>query len=196
MWASRRASKASSSANVPSQSTTSRVFSLATSSTPVSFSIPVRGPEGLTSRIITALTPAEVERRLRLNEATTLLDAQQAGSASASDGTQGAASSRFASPHACSVARYDTNFVASNDPIEDRHAEAVVRRDTQIGGQTAATAKDDFGSLGFFAIMDGHAGWYTSELLSKQVSRVCICEPLKCIDTQDLRRSRAFALSS
>ncbi|PWN42962.1 protein serine/threonine phosphatase 2C [Ceraceosorus guamensis] len=165
LWASRRASKSSASTNAsPTQSTTSRVFSLAAHPTPVSFSIPVRGPEGLTSRIITALTPAEVERRLRLNECSTVL-CDRGG---AVDPTS-TSSQTSADPPACSIARYDTNFVASNDPIEDRHAEAVVRRDTQIAGQGTAAANGDFGSLGFFTIMDGHAGWYTSELLSKQL---------------------------
>lgn len=52
-----------------------------------------------------------------------------------------------------------TASLASNDPIEDASASAIVERDkTETGPE---------GDLLFFAIMDGHAGTQTSQLLSK-----------------------------
>lgn len=67
---------------------------------------------------------------------------------------------------ACIVERYETNTLASNDPIEDRRAEVIVERDRALDG--ASTAQK--GDLGFFAVMDGHAGYHTSSLLSNKVS--------------------------
>ncbi|KAK4684744.1 pyruvate dehydrogenase phosphatase, partial [Tremellales sp. Uapishka_1] len=52
------------------------------------------------------------------------------------------------------VVRWDSNFVASNEPCEDRSAESVIPR-------------RDKGDLMLFSVLDGHAGWATSELLSK-----------------------------
>jgi len=52
-----------------------------------------------------------------------------------------------------------TASLASNNPIEDASASAIVERDrTETGPE---------GDLLFFAIMDGHAGTQTSQLLSK-----------------------------
>lgn len=51
--------------------------------------------------------------------------------------------------------------VPSNDPMEDTHAEMVIARGE---GSRDARAK---GELMFFAVMDGHAGPWTSRLLSK-----------------------------
>ncbi|KZT62825.1 protein serine/threonine phosphatase 2C, partial [Calocera cornea HHB12733] len=52
--------------------------------------------------------------------------------------------------------------VASNDPCEDTHAEMVITRD-----EAATKGGKHKGELLFFAVMDGHAGPWTSELLSK-----------------------------
>ncbi|KAF9441687.1 protein serine/threonine phosphatase 2C [Macrolepiota fuliginosa MF-IS2] len=54
---------------------------------------------------------------------------------------------------------YSTAFLASNDPIEDANATQVVQRD-----DTDPSAPGDYL---FFAIMDGHSGTHTSQLLSK-----------------------------
>ncbi|CAK9779770.1 unnamed protein product [Cutaneotrichosporon oleaginosum] len=57
------------------------------------------------------------------------------------------------------VARWDTNFVASNEPCEDRSAADIVPR-----GKEGETGQRD---LAFFSVIDGHAGAATSELLSR-----------------------------
>lgn len=57
------------------------------------------------------------------------------------------------------VWKHATAQLASNDPLEDAHAEAIVERDPQPN-----TPQGDYL---FFAVMDGHAGPYTSRLLSK-----------------------------
>ncbi|KAJ7180347.1 phophatase 2C family protein [Mycena crocata] len=51
--------------------------------------------------------------------------------------------------------RHSTASVASNDPIEDATAHQVIRRD------------EGDGDLLFFTVMDGHGGYYTSQLLSR-----------------------------
>ncbi|KAL5507901.1 hypothetical protein ACEPAH_5519 [Sanghuangporus vaninii] len=51
--------------------------------------------------------------------------------------------------------KHATAHLASNDPIEDAHAEAIVQRDQQDGDYL------------FFTVMDGHSGTHTSRLLSK-----------------------------
>ena len=55
--------------------------------------------------------------------------------------------------------KYTTAQLASNDPIEDAHASAIVERDP------APESPD--GDYLFFSVMDGHGGPYTSRLLSK-----------------------------
>jgi len=54
--------------------------------------------------------------------------------------------------------KHSTAYLASNDPIEDAHAQATV--------STEATSSDPARSLLFYAVMDGHAGFHTSRLLS------------------------------
>ncbi|KAJ7498684.1 phosphatase 2C-like domain-containing protein [Mycena latifolia] len=53
------------------------------------------------------------------------------------------------------VFRHSTASVAANDPIEDATANQVIRRD------------EGDGDLLFFTVMDGHGGYYTSQLLSR-----------------------------
>ncbi|KAN0061028.1 hypothetical protein ACQY0O_006762 [Thecaphora frezii] len=143
----------------------SRPFSL-TADVQTSFSIPVRNVHvgGPTTKVITTLSAAEVDRRLSENERSTRVD-RPAG--------------------ACLVARYDTNSVASNDPIEDKRAEVIVERDRGVaecdapGGagsnkaadvsQSQITGQPAKGDLCFFAVMDGHAGYHTSTLLSQKL---------------------------
>ncbi|KAI0068565.1 protein serine/threonine phosphatase 2C [Artomyces pyxidatus] len=57
------------------------------------------------------------------------------------------------------VWKHATARLASNDPIEDRNAQAIISK--------APTASTPGGELLFFAVMDGHAGYHTSHLLSK-----------------------------
>jgi pyruvate dehydrogenase phosphatase len=56
------------------------------------------------------------------------------------------------------VWKHSTAYIASNDPIEDAHAQATI--------STEATSSDPARSLLFYAVMDGHAGFHTSRLLS------------------------------
>lgn len=68
--------------------------------------------------------------------------------------------------------RYETAAVASNDPIEDAHAEMIVRpgepgSQALLGSPKAAAASAYGGDTLFFAIMDGHSGFNTSRLLAK-----------------------------
>ncbi|KAJ6490340.1 phosphatase 2C-like domain-containing protein [Mycena vitilis] len=53
------------------------------------------------------------------------------------------------------VWRHTTASVAANDPLEDANANQVIRRD------------EGDGDLLFFTVMDGHGGYYTSQLLSR-----------------------------
>jgi pyruvate dehydrogenase phosphatase len=124
-----------------------RSFSLS-SRAKTTFSIPVRkasDPSQKEAKIITSLLPEEVDARLRANEKSTNVERP---------------------PGACIVQKYETNSLASNDPLEDRRAEVIVERDRAVEGVTM-TQKGD---LGFFAVMDGHAGHQTSTLLSNKVS--------------------------
>jgi pyruvate dehydrogenase phosphatase len=52
-----------------------------------------------------------------------------------------------------------TAFLASNDPIEDAHSNQIIERD--------ASDPSAPGDYLFFAVMDGHAGHRTSQLLSR-----------------------------
>lgn len=56
------------------------------------------------------------------------------------------------------VWKHSTAYLASNDPIEDAHAQATI--------STEAMSSDPARSLLFYAVMDGHAGFHTSRLLS------------------------------
>lgn len=135
----------------------SRGFS-STAPRPAAFSIPVRAPKPgqPTHKVITPLSAAEVDACLRQNERSTVVERP---------------------PGACLVARYDTNQLASNDPVEDKHAEVIVERDRGINenrsksndGKSKDAPQEVRGDLCFFAVMDGHAGPHTSTLLSNKL---------------------------
>ncbi|WFC99795.1 [pyruvate dehydrogenase (acetyl-transferring)]-phosphatase [Malassezia yamatoensis] len=133
-----------------------RSYSTQTSSAPSTFSIParVRGPGEQSIKVITPLTAAEVDARLRANERSTIVDRPLG---------------------ACLVARYDTNCVPSNDPTEDRHAEVIVERDRGIDeprsskANKTTSASNPRGDLCFFTVMDGHGGWHTASVLSQKL---------------------------
>ncbi len=57
------------------------------------------------------------------------------------------------------VWKHTTAQLSSNDPIEDAHTRAVIT--------TEATSSDPARNLLFYAVMDGHAGFHTSRLLSQ-----------------------------
>lgn len=70
----------------------------------------------------------------------------------------------------CLVSRYDTNSLASNDPIEDKRAEVIVERDRSVNSSNNTSSSVGVnGDLCFFAVMDGHAGWHTSTYLSQKL---------------------------
>lgn len=75
----------------------------------------------------------------------------------------------------CLVARFDTNSVAANAPIEDRRAEAIVKRDAAAGEGPNGSGIN--GDLAFFAVMDGHSGYHTSQYLSQvsEHTRFAVC---------------------
>ena len=66
------------------------------------------------------------------------------------------------------VWKHSTAYLASNDPIEDAHAQATI--------STEATSSDPARSLLFFAVMDGHAGFHTSRLLSRVLIPAVVLE--------------------
>jgi pyruvate dehydrogenase phosphatase len=78
------------------------------------------------------------------------------------------------------VHRYDINQLASNDPIEDDRVEQIIAAPRPPNGNKTLTwepkaqeviknATGEFGDWMFWAIFDGHSGWYTSDLLKRQL---------------------------
>lgn len=60
------------------------------------------------------------------------------------------------------VVRYDVVQLASNDPIEDDHAEKIVEVPQDIMPATADASNNDWM---FWGVFDGHSGWTTSAKL-------------------------------
>ncbi|KAJ9118065.1 hypothetical protein QFC24_006337 [Naganishia onofrii] len=75
------------------------------------------------------------------------------------------------------VVRFDNNWVASNDPIEDRHVEHYLS--CNILSSTSAKGfneidlelmdQSDSSSLKLFSVIDGHAGYATADVLAKDL---------------------------
>ncbi|KAF7332268.1 PPM-type phosphatase domain-containing protein [Mycena kentingensis (nom. inval.)] len=76
------------------------------------------------------------------------------------------------------VWRHSTASVASNDPIEDATANQVIRRD------------EGDGDLLFFAVMDGHGGTHTSQLLSRVLINAVALE-LEALKTKSASWARS-----
>lgn len=110
------------------------------------FTIPMRAPDGslVHSKPIYTLHPNEVDFKLREFESKTHVTDEASQ---------------------CLVQRYETNSLPSNSPIEDRHAQVIVQRDREAAGME----KEKLGDLAFFAVMDGHSGTHTSQLLSQKL---------------------------
>jgi pyruvate dehydrogenase phosphatase len=66
------------------------------------------------------------------------------------------------------VWKHATAQLSSNDPIEDAHAQAVITTD--------ATSSELARSLLFYSVMDGHAGFHTSRLLSRVLIPAVVLE--------------------
>lgn len=62
------------------------------------------------------------------------------------------------------VIRWDRNWVGSNEPCEDRSAIDLLPRKMGIKPSTGKVGEKD---LMLFSVIDGHAGWATSDLLEK-----------------------------
>lgn len=94
----------------------------------------------------------EVDKKLKAEEKTTIVDR----------------------PEECLISRYDTNSVASNDPIEDKRSEVIVERDHSISSNPNGNGKEKVesivtGDLAFFLVCDGHSGFHTSTYLSQKL---------------------------
>ncbi|KAI1454107.1 protein serine/threonine phosphatase 2C [Annulohypoxylon moriforme] len=90
--------------------------------------------DGSGRNVLEMLTPDQATEKLRENEASFLVNRGQG------------------------VLRYDVVQVASNNPIEDDHAEKIV----EVSGEGDATNTKDWM---FWGVFDGHAGWTTSAKL-------------------------------
>ncbi|KAI0020453.1 protein phosphatase 2C [Xylariomycetidae sp. FL0641] len=89
--------------------------------------------------VLEMLTPEQATEKMRENEASFMVNRGQG------------------------VLRYDVVQLASNNPIEDDHAEKIVEvTPSSAGEQNAATANKDWM---FWGVFDGHAGWTTSAKL-------------------------------
>ncbi|CAD6984241.1 unnamed protein product [Tilletia controversa] len=122
----------------------SRPFSTSATS---SFSIPSRSRSASGERqqkVITLLTESQVNQKLRANEHSVIVDRPAGVSL---------------------ITRYDSNVVPSNNPCEDRRVEIIVESDHVIPEVATKTKGDLF----FGAIMDGHAGFHTSALLTQKL---------------------------
>lgn len=65
------------------------------------------------------------------------------------------------------VWNYTTACLASNDPIEDAHADQIVQKENSTSNP---------GDYLFFAVMDGHSGPHTSQLLSRVLIKAVALE--------------------
>jgi pyruvate dehydrogenase phosphatase len=115
-------------------------------------------------KVLQLLTPEECTVKLRTNEESYLV-------------TRGNG-----------VWRYDINQLASNDPIEDDHIAQIIAAPSPATGEGAVdvtapikdllsgqqtqfvqNASGQYGDWMFWGIFDGHSGWYTSDLLKRQL---------------------------
>ncbi|GAA5924529.1 type 2C protein phosphatase PTC5 [Sporobolomyces koalae] len=102
------------------------------------FTIPVLEQTGATgTKTLALLSPLETNQRLTENQASFAV-------------------SRRGNP----VLRYDTNYLASNSPIEDDSCCVILERDAKNKVK---------GDLVFWGVFDGHSGWQTSRLLSSSL---------------------------
>ncbi|KAI0131556.1 protein serine/threonine phosphatase 2C [Daldinia grandis] len=93
--------------------------------------------DGSGRNVLEMLTPDQATEKLRQNEASFLVNRGQG------------------------VLRYDVVQVASNNPIEDDHAEKIVEVASRQGENTDKSTDDWM----FWGVFDGHAGWTTSAKL-------------------------------
>ncbi|KAI0171741.1 protein serine/threonine phosphatase 2C [Hypoxylon sp. FL1284] len=94
--------------------------------------------DGSGRNVLEMLTPEQATEKLRQNEASFFVNRGQG------------------------VIRYDVVQLASNNPIEDDHAEKIVEVASEATENTASGPTDDWM---FWGVFDGHAGWTTSAKL-------------------------------
>jgi len=99
-----------------------------------------KNADGSGNNVLEMLTPEQATEKLRDNEASFMVNRGQG------------------------VLRYDIVQVASNNPIEDDHAEKIVEVPSYTKG--ADTGNNDWM---FWGVFDGHAGWTTSAKLRQSL---------------------------
>lgn len=131
------------------------------SSTNQTFNIQVRvknalGKREMSTRSIPLLSTESVEEKIRANQKAATMEETKAGG---------------------KIWKYTTASIAANDPLEDANAHAFVTRE-----DTDPSAPGD---LMFFAVMDGHGGHYTSQLLSKTLISAVMLELNQLVKPED-----------
>ncbi|KAI0125102.1 protein phosphatase 2C [Xylariales sp. AK1849] len=96
-----------------------------------------KNADGTGENVLEMLTPDQATGKLRENEASVMVNRGQG------------------------VLRYDHVQLASNNPIEDDHAEKIVEVNMPAAGKTEQENNDWM----FWGVFDGHAGWTTSAKL-------------------------------
>ncbi|KAI0321383.1 phosphatase 2C-like domain-containing protein [Amylostereum chailletii] len=81
--------------------------------------------------------------------------------------------------------KYTTARLSSNDPIEDANAEAIISKISNASGSTTD-------QLMFSAVMDGHAGVHTSQLLSRVLLPAVSLELAKLVQETSHTKSSAL----
>jgi pyruvate dehydrogenase phosphatase len=153
------------------------------------FEIPdLSNPYATRKKVLQLLTPEECTTKLRTNEESYLV--------SRGNG----------------VYRYDVNQLASNDPIEDDRIEQIIAAPSPSGETTiditaditnlktgfplVKNASSEFGDWMFWGIFDGHVGWYTSDLLKRQLVPYVVRELSNLYSQSKLQGAERFPLQS
>ncbi|RYP14799.1 hypothetical protein DL765_006100 [Monosporascus sp. GIB2] len=104
-----------------------------------------KSADGTGNNVLEMLTPEQATEKLRRNEASFMVNRGQG------------------------VLRYDVVQLASNNPIEDDHAEKIVEVASSSTGGAGDEANYDWM---FWGVFDGHAGWTTSAKLRQSLINV------------------------
>ncbi|RYP08801.1 hypothetical protein DL766_010168 [Monosporascus sp. MC13-8B] len=104
-----------------------------------------KSADGTGNNVLEMLTPGQATEKLRRNEASFMVNRGQG------------------------VLRYDVVQLASNNPIEDDHAEKIVEVASSSTGEAGDEANYDWM---FWGVFDGHAGWTTSAKLRQSLINV------------------------
>jgi pyruvate dehydrogenase phosphatase len=145
-------------------------------------------PYATRKKVLQLLTPEECTTKLRTNEESYLV--------SRGNG----------------VYRYDVNQLASNDPIEDDRIEQIIAAPSpsgeapvdvtadianlKTGFPMVKNASSEFGDWMFWGIFDGHVGWYTSDLLKRQLVPYVVRELSNLYSQNKIRGTDQLSLQS